>query len=190
MRYIIGFLGVIAVLILVIVLIVRGGGNSTEPADIDLADYLTSSSQVRYTVDGQVSASENHYVSRVSVNENEATIEVMRGYEGDVIRSRTYPMNPNSYAAFMLSLKRASFSIGNTNSDFRDERGYCPTGSRYVYELRDDGKQTQRFWNTSCDEKEGTFKGNSPLVRQLFELQIPAYGELTSDLNFGGSSFL
>jgi hypothetical protein len=190
MRYIIGFLGVIAVLILVIVLIVRGGGDSAKSADIDLADYLTSSSQVRYTVDGQVSASETHYISRVIIDESEARIEVIRGYQDDIIRSRTYPMNPSSYAAFMLSLKRANYTVGNTDSDFRDERGYCPIGSRYIYELYDDGKQTQRFWNTSCDEKLGTFKGNAPLVRQLFELQIPAYGELTSDLNFGSSSFL
>ena len=187
MRYLIGFLGVVAILILIIVLIVRGGGNSGGSDNIDLADYLTSTSQVRFTLDGQVSASETHYVSRISVNQNEATIDIMQGYEGDVIRSRTYPMNQNSYAAFLLSLKRAGFTVGNTDRDLRDERGFCPLGSRFIYELYDDGRLTTRFWNTSCNNKEGTYKGNTPLTQQLFQLQIPAYGELTSDLNFGNT---
>jgi len=108
MRYLIGFLGIIAILILIIVLIVRGGGGSTKgPGSVDLADYLTSSSQVRMTIDGPVSASETHQAVRISVNQNEATIDIIRGYEGNVDVSKTYPMNPNSYAAFMISLKQS-----------------------------------------------------------------------------------
>lgn len=187
MRYLIGFLGVIAILILIIVLVVRGGGNSANgPGAVDLADYITSSSQVRMTTDGPVSASETHQSVRISVNQNEATIDIFKGYEGDVTASKTYPMNPNSYAVFMLSLKRAGFTLGNADPKFKDERGYCALGSRNIYELYDDGRQTQRYWGMACS-KDGTFKGNGPLVRQLFELQIPAYGELTSNLNLGSS---
>lgn len=189
MRYLIGFLGIIAIIILIIVLLVRGGGSDPK-TDIDLADYLTGTSQVRMTVEGQVAASENRYVSRISVNQDEATIDVIQGYEGDVIRSKSYPMNPNAYAEFLLSLRRAGFTVGNDNSDMRDQRGYCPLGSRNIYELYDDGKQVLRYWNTSCDPKQGTFKGNTSLVTTLFRLQIPAYNELTSDLNFGGSGRL
>ncbi len=182
LRYLIGFLGAITILILIIVLIVRGGGNNA-PQLVDLADYTTSSSQVVFINDGPVSASQTHDVVKITVNQSETTIDVIKGYEGQVVDSRTYPMNPNSYAAFLLSLKHANFNLGDTNSNLSDERGYCPTGDRYVYQLKDGESNVLRFWNTSCGTKFGTFKGQGPLIRQLFRMQIPDYDSLTTNLN-------
>lgn len=182
MRYLIGFLGVIAIIILIIVLFVRGGGGPETPA-IDLADYTTSTSEVVFINDGPVSATQTHDVIKITVNQSEATMDVIKGYEGQVVNSRTYPMNPNAYAAFLLSLKRAGYTIGNDNADLKDERGYCPTGDRYIYELNDNGGEVSRFWNTSCGDRYGTFKGQAPLIRDLFRMQIPDYDQLTSNLN-------
>jgi hypothetical protein len=181
MRYLIGFLGVIAIIILIIVLFVRGGGPET-PA-IDLADYTTDTSEVVLINDGPVSASQTHDVVKITVNQTEATINVIKGYEGQVVASKSYPMNPNAYAAFLLSLKHAGYTIGNENADLKDERGYCPTGDRYVYELNDNGGEVLRFWNTSCSNNLGTFKGQASLIRQLFRMQIPDYNPLTNNLN-------
>jgi hypothetical protein len=181
MRYLIGFLGVIAIIILIIVLFVRGGGGPEKPA-IDLADYTTSTSEVAFINDGPVSATQTHDVVKITVNQSEATINVIKGYEGQVVASRSYPMNANAYAAFLLSLKHAGYTIGNDDADLKDERGYCPTGDRYVYELNDNGGQVSRYWNTSCGNRYGTFQGQGPLVRQLFQMQIPDYNELTNTL--------
>lgn len=178
MRYLIGFLGIIAILILIIVLIVRGGGSGTAPGEIDLADYLTSTSQVRYTIDERVQADQTHEVTRISVNQNEATLDIMQGYEGHIVKSKTYLNNSPAYAAFLMALKRSGYTEGNHNKDVQDERGFCPLGKRYVYELFDDGKQVQRLWNTSCGDA-GTFRGKSSTIQKLFELQIPDYDDLT-----------
>lgn len=187
MRYVIGFIGIIAILILIIVLIVRGagggGGGNNASQNIDLADYATSTSQVSYTVEGPVSASQTHQSIRISVDQSEATVEVIQGYEGHVTRSKTYPMNSSAYTSFLLSLKHAGYTLGDSNPDIKDERGYCPTGDRYVYELKDNDEEVQRYWNTSCDAKQGTFKGQSSLIGELFGLQIPDYDDVTSDVS-------
>lgn len=186
MRYVIGFVGIIAILILIIVLILRGaggGGGENGPKNIDLADYATATSQVIYTIDGPVSSNQTHNSVRIAVDQDESTIEAIEGYEGHVIRSRTYPMNSSAYTAFLLSLKHAGYTIGDTNPDLKDERGYCPTDDRFIYELKDNDEEVQRFWNTSCDYSQGTFKGKSSLIEDLFKLQIPDYDTVSSDLN-------
>jgi hypothetical protein len=183
MRYFIGFLGIVAILIFIIVLIVRGGGNPAEgPKAINLADYATSSSQVVLTIDGPVAASQTHQSVKVFVDQSQTTIELIQGYEGQVINSKSYSMNPNSYAVFLLSLKHAGFVLGDTNPDLNDERGYCPEGSRFIYELQDNNKQLQRYWNTSCGAKQGTFKGQGPIIRKLFKVQVPDYDEITTNV--------
>lgn len=184
LRYLIGFLGIIALIILVIILIVRAGSNSSVGSSaIDLADYITNSSEVSLTIDGPVSANETHKSIHISVDERRATAELIKGYEGQVIDSKTYTTNENLYANFLLSLKHAGFTLGNTDESVKDERGYCPTGIRYVYELKDNDKEVRRFWSTSCG-KEGTYKGAGELTRSLFQNQIPDYGDLSNSAGF------
>ncbi|HET8709516.1 MAG TPA: hypothetical protein VFL85_04530 [Candidatus Saccharimonadales bacterium] len=184
MRYVIGFIGVIAILVLIIVLIVRGlGGGGGGSKQIDLADYETATSQVIYTIEGPVSATQTHDEVRISVDQSEATIDIIKGYEDDVTHSKTYPMNPSSYTSFLLSLKHAGYTNGNSDPAVKDERGYCPTEDRYVYELKDNGEEVQRFWNTSCDYGLGTFNGKSSLIEDLFRAQVPDYDTLTQGLN-------
>jgi len=184
LRYLIGFLGIIALIILVIILIVRAGSNSAVgPSAIDLADYITNSSEVSLTIDGPVSANETHKSIHISVDERRATAELIQGYEGQVIDSKSYTTNPNLYANFLLSLKRAGFTLGNTDDSVKDERGYCPTGLRYIYQLKDNDKEVRRFWNTSCG-KDGTYSGAGELTRSLFQNQIPDYGDLSNVAGF------
>ncbi|MEO6513249.1 MAG: hypothetical protein ABIR37_01060 [Candidatus Saccharimonadales bacterium] len=184
LRYLIGFLGIIALIILVIVLIVRAGGGSTVgPKAIDLADYITNSSEVSLTIDGPVSADQTHHSIHITVDENRATAELIKGYEGQIEDSKSYATNENSYANFILALKHAGFTVGNTGDSLKDERGYCATGVRYVYQLKDNGKEVRRFWNTSCG-RDGTYKGMGELTRTLFQQQIPDYDELASPSGF------
>ena len=184
LRYLIGFLGIIALIILVIILIVRAGSNSTVgPQAIDLADYITNSSEVSLTIDGPVSANETHRSIHITVDERRATAELIKGYEGQIEDSKSYTTNENSYANFMLALKHAGFTLGNTDESIKDERGYCATGLRYIYQLKDSGKEIRRFWGTSCS-KDGTYKGMGELTRTLFQQQIPDYDDLASPAGF------
>jgi hypothetical protein len=184
LRYLIGFLGIIALIILVIVLIVRAGsGSGTGPKAIDLADYITSTSEVSLTIDGPVSADQTHRSIKISVDERRATAELINGYEGQVQDTKTYTTNENLYANFLLSLKRAGFIVGLSDENLKDERGYCPTGLRYVYELKDNDKEVRRLWSTSCG-RDSTFKGTGETVRALFQKQIPDYDTLLNGAGF------
>jgi hypothetical protein len=184
LRYLIGFLGIIAIIILVIILIVRGGGDSAVgPKAIDLADYITSTSEVTLTLDGPISANDTHHSIKISVDERRATAELIKGYEGQVEDSKSYATNENSYANFLLALKHAGFTLGNTDDSLKDERGYCPTGMRYIYQLKNNDKEVRRFWGTSCN-RDGTYKGLGELTRDLFRRQIPDYDDLASPAGF------
>jgi hypothetical protein len=97
-------------------------------------------------------------------------IQLIQGYQGTVIDSRTYSNNSASYATFLQALKLANFTKGDSKST-ADYRGYCPEGDRYVYTFNDGYKDLFTYWSTSCGQ--GTFSGNRTLVRELFERQIP-----------------
>jgi hypothetical protein len=78
----------------------------------------------------------------------------------------------------MLSLSHAGFTKGNADKALSDERGYCPLGSRYIFELIDEnGKTIERYWATSCG-KPKTYQGNVSLTRSLFQAQVPDYSRL------------
>ena len=184
LRYLIGFLGIIAVIILVIILIVRGGSNTAVgPKAIDLADYITNASEVSLTIDGPITADQTHHSIAIVVDERTASAQLIKGYEGQVENSKTYTNNDYSFANFLLALKHAGFTLGNTDESVKDERGYCPTGIRYVYELKDNDKEVRRFWSTSCN-RDGTYKGMADLTRTLFQQQIPDYDELANAAGF------
>jgi hypothetical protein len=175
MRYFIGALVAIGLLILVLALIFHGGGAPIQKKVV-LTDYATATSGVRLTIDGPISATQTHYDAVITITQDKASLYIIQGYENDVTDSRSYPMNPNAYAVFLHALNLAGYTKGNADKALADERGFCSTGERYIFELRDGEKQIERFWSTSCGG--GTFKGNSPLVRTLFQKQIPDYNEL------------
>lgn len=180
MRYFIAALVGLGLIILIIALIFHGGGGPA-PKQLKVTDYINDTSGVRLTIDGPVSASQTHYDAQITVTEDEARIQVIQGYENDVVSSKTYPMNPTSYAVFLHSLDKVGYTKGNTSKALADERGYCSSGKRYIFELRDGDNELERFWYTSCNS--GTYKGNAALTLSLFEKQIPDYGELVNDVD-------
>ncbi len=40
-----------------------------------------------------------------------------------------------AYGAFLQSLAHAGFDKGDKDPALKDERGYCPLGNRYIYEI-------------------------------------------------------
>jgi hypothetical protein len=78
-------------------------------------------------------------------------------------------------------LKYNGFTLGDNTPSFKDERGQCALGSRYIFQAVDaNGNDVQRYWYASCGN--GTFSGNIAAVRRLFTLQIPDYSKLTSGI--------
>lgn len=179
MKYVMGLLLGIGLIVLTFILIFRAfsGDNTPKPKSIDLSDYATSSAVMRLTVDGSVTADQQHNKTRITVSKDQVLFEQIQGYEGKLVNSKTYPNNAQAFGTFLRSLELAKFDTGSTTVD-KDERGYCPNGKRYLYEAVDGGDTLFRWWNTSCSKTQGSYKGQSGTVRSLFQRQVPDYNTL------------
>lgn len=187
MKYFFGFLVTIVIIILAFVLVIRGFSRpkTTPKNQTALASYASSETQVQLVVDGRIIAEQDHDAYRITVGRSEVRIETMRGYAGDVVASKTYTNTQEGYANFLRALDIAGFSKGlqNPTAEQRDERGVCANGRRYIFEIVTGSNELQRYWSTSCSGQ-GTFKGNTAAVKQLFDRQVPAsdFGPLVNPL--------
>jgi hypothetical protein len=181
-RYFIGFVIVVALIVFLFVIIFGGSDNKTKVANSSrvLSSYATSSSEVKMTIDGPTNASADHRQVVVHVDQNQVLFQEKHGYDGDVAKSQNFANSPGSYQAFLRSLEHANFTKGDASHMNADERGYCPLGSRYIFELIDAGKIVQRYWTTSCGSPK-TFLGDTALNIELFQKQVPGYFDLTDD---------
>lgn len=188
MRYVIGALISVGLIIVIIVLIFTGGGNDNNPATskpVNLTSLADSGASVQLVTKGQISADKTHREITITIGENTSNLDVIQGYQNHVINSHHINNNQASYTAFLHALELAGFNQGDTSGD-QDERGHCALGQRYLYKVIDSsGKVSQRFWSDTCSSSVGTFKGNGGLIRQLFQLQIPKYSDYTSDVDLG-----
>lgn len=180
MRYILGFLIGIGLIILLFVMIFRGG-SAPAPTQKPLVDYAVTNKTVQWTDDYPVNLDQNHNRVKIVIGQDQVTLTVEQGYQGTVLRSQSYANNPTAYANFLRSLQLAGYSAGKTDPKLQDERGYCSQGHRYIFEVKDNQQTIQRLWSTSCGNI-GTFQGKTSSVMRLFQRQVPDYGKLTSGL--------
>ena len=180
MKFLVTFF-IIAVLIIFGVFIFGINKKSTpKPVTVapsSLQDYASATAEVRLTVDGQVNGDDLHRAIRITVGKNQRKLEVIQGYQGNVIDSKTQDNNESAYDVFLRSLNNAGFTK-ERKTKITDERGVCPTGNRYIYELTNTENNDLRRWSTSCGA--GTFGGQSQLIRSLFQSQITDYETITS----------
>lgn len=182
MRYVLGFLISIGLLILVFVMIFRGGSDPAAPnAPKQLVDYANTNVTVQLIEDYPVNADQTHRQLTTKVGRDVTTFTAESGYQGTVLREKSYNNNPTAYASFLRSLQLAGFNSANPDEALRDERGFCPLGRRYIMEIKDNERTIQRLWSTSCGNI-GSFRGQLDTVRKLFRAQIPEYNELTRGL--------
>lgn len=181
MRYFVGLLLGIGLIVLTFILIFKAfsGGNTPKEQSINLNDYATTNAIVRLTIEGQINSDQIHNRVRISVSKDTVLYEQIQGYEGKLIQDKTYPNNTQAYGTFLRALDLAGFDKGNKNFD-DDERGYCPSGRRYIYEAIDGGDTVLRWWSTSCGKSVGNFLGSSSTVQSLFQRQVPDYNKLTN----------
>lgn len=181
MKYFLGFLAVVAVGILAIVLLT--GGGPTEPGQsgerqVTVTDYAGGEAVVRLTVQGEIEAKEEHRAIRITVGRTRRNVEILRGYDAEVVRSRPLDNSQAAYDTFLHAIENAGFA-NSKESTLDNEDGVCPTGRRYIYEVLDNSEQLLRLWSTSCSGREGILAGNARLIHELFEAQIPDYNEFT-----------
>lgn len=166
----------LGLIIVVIVLFVRlfSGGGATTAKQIDLAGYSNTAATVTLLVDSTTNIDQDHRQVKITITQTQNELDVLQGYEGNVISSRTYPNNSAAFGTFLQTLKLQNFAKGNSASDLKDYRGYCPTGERYVFTFNDGSKNLFSYWATSCSGQ-GTYKGSKAGVLGQFRRQIPEH---------------
>jgi hypothetical protein len=182
MRYFLAFLTTLFLVFLLVFLLFHGGGKSKAPLTIKtLHSYASTDATVQMTIDGPVNAAQNHQQVRISVGRDDVTFEQLQGYDGNVTNTQDFSNTQNAYTAFLFSLARAGFSSGNNDPSLSDERGFCPLGERYVFQLTQDGKDIERYWATSCGGNLKTYLGAFDLTVSLFKAQVPNYSQQTQN---------
>ncbi len=178
MKYFLGFLAVVGLIVLVFVLVLGGLGGGkkgapNKPSEVILSDYTNTATIMRLTVDGPVNADQLHKAVRITVGRDQNVIELITGYQGTVAKKQSYNTNTQAYETFLRSLQKLNFTKGDSTPALADERGFCPSGERYIYEIMSGVDTVERYWGSTCGQ--GTFKGIGPSVRALFRAQIPDY---------------
>ena len=181
MRYFAGFLVAIGLLVLVVILVIKGfTHHPAKVQEITLADYASTNTVMQLTIDGPLTADELHQGLRITIGQTQNVIQTYQGYQNNVTLTKSYASNQTAYDQFLRALQLYGFTKGNKDPNKADERGYCPNGDRYIYEiLSDSNSNLQRWWSTSCGGQ-GNFAGTPNQVRQLFIKQIPDYNKIVS----------
>lgn len=156
--------------------------NTTITKDTKTINKLSSDGQrVSYTIYGKVVGNEERRAIRITVDQTERRLDILRGYDEAIVNSQAYPNNSEAFTAFLMALEPVGF--GSYDKDVKtDDRKACPLGTRYVFETLYKDNSTTRAWATSCSTREGSFIGKRSTVDQLFKAQIPDYDKLTSDV--------
>lgn len=189
MRYIVGVLISVGLIIVIIVLILSGGGGNSrrnQLAPIDVTTLAASGDSVRLVTEGTISADSTYREIQITIGQSTSELDVIGGYNGNIISSHQIGNNQSAYSQFLHALALAGFSNGDLAAS-QDERGHCALGYRYLYEVVGaSGKIRQKLWNDTCGA--GTLKGQGPLIRQLFQLQLPDYNKWTNSVNLSGQA--
>ncbi|HVW22875.1 MAG TPA: hypothetical protein VHB51_00050 [Candidatus Saccharimonadales bacterium] len=166
-----------------IILLFSGGGSNKLPNNSrTLVSYANTDAKARLTIDAPIKDPAEHQQIQITVDRDTISLELLKGYDGEVTNVQSFPNSQNSFDVFLHSLSVANFTHGNTDKSLKDERGYCPLGDRYIFELLQDGSSIERFWATSCGSPK-TYYGNVNLTLLLFENQVPNYSDLTQNVN-------
>jgi hypothetical protein len=181
MRYFIGFLLSIGVVVLAFVLILHifSGGSSNKNVQ-PLINYANTDTTVQFTELSPLVNDQTYDGFTINIGASESIIQTLQGYNQTITNTQTFNNNETGFADFLGALDLAGFQKGNTSPSKSDSRGYCATGDTYVFQTITSSGTSQRWWWTSCNE--GNFGGNAKRVISLFEQQIPNFQTITENL--------
>jgi hypothetical protein len=181
MRYFLAFLVTFALILLLFLLLFHGGSNNKPNTGKALDSYATTDAVARLTIDGPIVANQSHVAIRVTVGRDDVTFEQIQGYQGGVVNQQTFANNSDAYVNFLFAMEHAGLTKGNKAANLKDERGYCPLGSRYIIEFVQEDKELERYWATSCGGVK-TYQGALGLTLALFKAQVPGYVDLSKNV--------
>lgn len=190
-RILAGIVGFIIFIVILVMLFGGGGKKPTTPVNVikPLGDYADTTALVSFTVDGIVNGDEMHRSIRITVDANQRQLDVLQGYNPQVITSKTFVNNQEAYRVFLKSIGNSGFVAKDKKSKApADPAGLCPLGFRYILNLNQDGDDLSNLWTSSCGKAVGNSAGALTTIQALFQDQIPSYSTLTSQVNLSATS--
>lgn len=187
MRIFAWILGFIFIILLLLLLILGGGKKSsnqrTGPVVLPLPEYSSSDATVSLTIDGHINGDDAHRQIRITVGRDQRLLEIIQGYQGNVISSQTFTNNQAAYDNFLRAINLRGFSVKRSKAPANnDYRGQCPEENRYIFKLDKENQDLINLWTSDCSDTLGTFGGNVSSVIDLFRQQITGYNDLTSEV--------
>lgn len=154
----------------------------TQTERVSLATSADTELVTSITTSGKIVNEEDFNSIRISVNKNKRTLEILKGYSYVVTKHVQFKNNQSAFETFLLAIEREGFTQSK-KGESSDERGFCPFGTRTVYEATGNTDSNLRLWSASCSKKVGTFDGDSGNIKKLFQAQIPDYRDLVSGVD-------
>lgn len=191
LRYILGFL-VIVLILVVLGNLIFGGKKSTKETKADVtqtsfANSAESNSAVTFVTAGVINGVDMHRQIRIIVNNTTRVLDIIDGYSGKVLSTQSYPNTQEAYREFLSALYTSGYTKENPANTNPDVSGRCPLGTRFIYMSAGIPNVPDELWTTNCKTVIGTFGGDSSSVNQLFRLQIPDYAGQTANVNLAAT---
>jgi hypothetical protein len=189
-RLLAGFIGFIVFLIIILVIFGHGGKKPTTPtvALKPLGDYAETDASVSFTTDGIVNADSLHRSIRITISANQTEVDVLQGYNPQVIQTKVFENNQEAYTVFLKSIANYGFLAKSKSTKIpANEQGFCPLGFRYILDLNQDGEDLSRTWASTCGKSVGNSLANVTTVQQLFRDQIPDYQTLVNQVDLSAT---
>jgi hypothetical protein len=158
--------------------------SPTPPAPVvkSLPEYSDTYAEVSFTTDGHINGDDKHRAIKITVDKFQRKVDILGGYDYNVIEEHTQPNTETAYNVFLTALNNEGFTLKRAKSKSpASEKGQCPLGTRKIYELNDSGDSLSRLWSSSCGLTVGTFGGSSGAVQTLFQDQITDYNKIISN---------
>jgi hypothetical protein len=186
-RNLVIFLAVTFVLLFLVVKIFGGHPKQTTttpsaPVVKPLPEYFDTYAEVSYMTDGHINGEDKHRAIKITVDQFQRKIDILGGYNYNVIEEHTFANNQQAYEVFLKAINNEGFLVKHQKTTApKSESGQCPLGTRTILELNDSGDQLSRLWTSSCGANSGTFAGHTTAIQQLFQAQITDYSKIISN---------
>jgi hypothetical protein len=184
------FIGIIIFIVILVAIFGHGGKKTPTGAQLDpLPSYAGTNAAVSFTQDGIVNADSLHRSIRITVTNSQVTLDVLKGYNPQVIQSNSFENNQEAYAVFLKAINNAGFLAKTKNTKIpNDETGQCALGNRFILDLSQDGDDLSRTWASTCGSKVGTSTGAVAIIQTLFHYQVPNYQSLVGSVNLSATT--
>ena len=159
-------------------------GNDKEATEKNELIETTADRSVRMTIRGGLTADEKFRSYQITITPASRTMTTYQGYLDQQVNSVQLENNTRAYEEFVYALNRAGMMEGIpfTGED-NDRRGLCPGGKIIEFETLRNSQSTEQLWTTTCNGVNGSFKGNSGQISDMFLAQIPQGPDLLKEIN-------